>query len=79
MFAGGVGESGKAGGGAQERVKQAVDLYKAGYCAVTWCSRPATSTAFAKPRVMRALAIDQGVPAVGIVLEQRAANTLSRM
>ena len=31
VFAGGVGESGKAGGGYQERVKQAVDLYKAGY------------------------------------------------
>ena len=31
VFAGGVGESGEAGGGYQERVKQAVDLYKAGY------------------------------------------------
>ena len=34
VFAGGVGESGKAGGGAQERVKQAVDLYRAGYAPV---------------------------------------------
>ena len=31
VFAGGVGESGEAGGGDQERVKQAVDLYRAGY------------------------------------------------
>src|SRR4029077_9655377 len=31
VFAGGVGESGRAGGGAQERLKQAVDLYRAGY------------------------------------------------
>ena len=31
VFAGGVGESGKAGGGAQERLKQAIDLYRAGY------------------------------------------------
>ncbi len=30
VFAGGVGESGRAGGGYQERVKQAVDLYRAG-------------------------------------------------
>src|SRR5262249_5453431 len=30
VFAGGVGESGRAGGGAQERLKQAVDLYKDG-------------------------------------------------
>ena len=74
VFAGGVGESGKAGGGAQERLKQAVDLYKAG-AARSWCSRPATSTAFARRDVMRALAIDQGVPAAHIVLEQHAANT----
>src|SRR5262249_15153747 len=31
VFAGGVGESGQAGGGYQERVLQAVDLYRAGY------------------------------------------------
>src|SRR4051812_18778399 len=31
VLAGGVGESGQAGGGYQERVKQAIDLYHAGY------------------------------------------------
>src|SRR5262249_14830452 len=31
VFAGGVGESGRAGGGAQERLRQAIDLYQAGY------------------------------------------------
>ena len=31
VFAGGVGESGEAGGGYQERTKHAVDLYRAGF------------------------------------------------
>jgi uncharacterized SAM-binding protein YcdF (DUF218 family)/glycosyltransferase involved in cell wall biosynthesis len=74
VFAGGVGESGRAGGGAQERLKQAIDLYRGGYA-----SRLVLSSGFVysfrEAEVMRALAIDQGVPASMIVLEQRATNT----
>jgi uncharacterized SAM-binding protein YcdF (DUF218 family)/glycosyltransferase involved in cell wall biosynthesis len=74
VFAGGVGESGKAGGGHQERVKRAVDLYEAGYA-----DRLVLSSGFVysfkEAEVMRALAIDQGIPASHIVLEEHARNT----
>ena len=69
MFAGGVGESGQAGGGYQERVKQAVDLYKAGLRAALMILRPGYVFAFREAEIMRALAIDNGVPASAIVLE----------
>ena len=62
VFAGGVGESGKAGGGYQERVKQAVDLYKAGYAPVLVFSSGYVYS-FREAEVMRALAVDKGVPA----------------
>ena len=74
VFAGGVGESGEAGGGAQERLKTAVDLYHGGYApAVVFSSGFVYS--FKEAEVMRAFAIDQGVPADRIILELRAANT----
>jgi uncharacterized SAM-binding protein YcdF (DUF218 family) len=74
VFAGGVGESGRAGGGAQERIKQAVDLYKAGHARFMVLSSGYVYS-FREAEVMRALAVDQGVPASNIVLEERAANT----
>ena len=74
VFAGGVGESGRAGGGAQERLKQAIDLYRGGYARVLVLSSGYVYS-FHEAEVMRALAIDQGVPASAIVLEQRATNT----
>jgi uncharacterized SAM-binding protein YcdF (DUF218 family) len=74
VFAGGVGESGKAGGGAQERIAQAVALYKAGYAPVLILSSGYVYS-FQEAEVMRALAVDQGVPASAILLERRAANT----
>jgi uncharacterized SAM-binding protein YcdF (DUF218 family) len=74
VFAGGVGESGKAGGGAQERIKQAVDLYRAGYGPYLILSSGYVYS-FHEAEVMRALAVDQGVPASAIVLEEHAANT----
>ncbi|MEP7309736.1 MAG: ElyC/SanA/YdcF family protein [Acidobacteriota bacterium] len=74
VFAGGVGESGKAGGGHQERVKRAVDLYKAGYADVLVLSSGFVYS-FKEAEVMRALAIDQGIPAGQIVLEEHATNT----
>ncbi|MCC7418407.1 MAG: YdcF family protein [Acidobacteria bacterium] len=74
VFAGGVGESGQAGGGYQERVKRAVDLYEAG-----WAPRVIISSgfvfAFKEAEVMRGLAIEHGVPAPAILLETQAANT----
>ena len=74
VFAGGVGESGKAGGGAQERLKKAVDLYKAG-AARSLVLSSGYVYSFREGDVMRALAMDQGVPASHIVLEEHAANT----
>ena len=74
VFAGGVGESGKAGGGAQERIAQAVNLYKAGHAPVLILSSGYVYS-FQEADVMRALAIDQGVPASAILLERRATNT----
>jgi uncharacterized SAM-binding protein YcdF (DUF218 family) len=74
VFAGGVGESGKAGGGAQERLKQALDLYRAGYAKYLVLSSGYVYS-FREAETMRALAVDQGVPAGSIVLEERAMNT----
>src|SRR5262249_21804724 len=68
------GESGRAGGGAQERLKQAIDLYREGYAARLVLSSGFVYS-FREAEVMRALAIDQGVPASEVVLEQRATNT----
>jgi uncharacterized SAM-binding protein YcdF (DUF218 family) len=74
VFAGGVGESGQAGGGYQERVAQAVNLYRQGFA-----PRVVISTgfvfAFKEGDVMRSLAIANGVPESAIVLELQAANT----
>jgi uncharacterized SAM-binding protein YcdF (DUF218 family) len=74
VFAGGVGESGKAGGGAQERLKQALDLYRAGYASYLVLSSGYVYS-FREAETMRALAVDQGVPVGSIVLEERATNT----
>ena len=74
VFAGGVGESTLAGGGALERVKQAVDLYRARYAPVMIVSSGYVYT-LREAQVMRAMATDQGVPASAILLEETAANT----
>lgn len=78
VFAGGVGESGRAGGGAQERLKQAVDLYQAGYAPSLILSSGYVYS-FKEAEQMRALAIDQGVPADRIVLELQATNTFENV
>jgi uncharacterized SAM-binding protein YcdF (DUF218 family)/glycosyltransferase involved in cell wall biosynthesis len=74
VFAGGVGESGKAGGGYQERVKQAAELYRLRMAAHVIFSS-GFAFAFPEAEVMRALAVDNGVPASAIELETHAANT----
>ena len=74
VFAGGVGESGKAGEGYQERVKHAIDLYRAGHAPRIIFSSGYTFV-FHEADVMRELAVAHGVPASAIVLETTAANT----
>ena len=78
VFAGGVGESGKAGGGAQERLARAVELYRAKYAPVLILSSGYVYS-FHEADVMRAMAIDQGVPDSAIMLEQRATNTFQNV
>jgi uncharacterized SAM-binding protein YcdF (DUF218 family) len=78
VFAGGVGESGKAGGGFQERVTQAVALYKAGYASHLVFSSGYVFT-LREAEVMKAVAVDNGVPAEAIVLEEQARNTFENV
>ena len=74
VFAGGVGESGRAGGGFQERIKEAIDLYHAGYAKHLIFSSGFVS-AFKEAEVMRAVAVDNGVPPEALLLEEQASNT----
>lgn len=74
VFAGGVGESGKAGQGYEERVAYAVELYKDGYA-----SRIVLSSgyiyAIKETDLMKAWAISKGVPAEAVIIENEAGNT----
>lgn len=74
VFAGGVGESGRAGEGYEERVNYAVELYKKGIAKNIIFSSGAQSV-FPEPYVMKALAVSLGVPEGAIILEDKAANT----
>jgi len=74
VFAGGVGETGKAGGGAPERLNEAVDLYRAGYSSHLVLSSGYVYS-FKEAQGMRDLAVAQGVPSVAITIEERATNT----
>lgn len=74
VFSGGVGESGKAGQGYEERVKYAVELYKKGYANQIIFSSGYIYI-FEEPLVMKALAISLGVPEGAIILENKAKNT----
>jgi uncharacterized SAM-binding protein YcdF (DUF218 family) len=74
VFGGGVGESGQAGGGYQERVEAAVNLYRGRFApAVVFSS--GFRFVFHEAEVMKDLAVVNGVPADAITLEQTAANT----
>lgn len=73
VFAGGVGESGKAEG-YEERVQYAVELFNKGYAKYLLFSSGYTRT-FHEPMVMKALAIALGVPGEKIFLEDKARNT----
>ena len=74
VFAGGVGELGKAGGGTQERLQHAIDIYRERYAAHLVFSSGYTYS-FPEAELMRAAAIEQGVPPAAIVLEARSTNT----
>jgi uncharacterized SAM-binding protein YcdF (DUF218 family)/glycosyltransferase involved in cell wall biosynthesis len=74
VLAGGVGESGLAGEGYQERVKHAVDLYQAGY-AKRMIFSSGYVYQFRESEVMRFLAVSSGVPADAILLETQSNNT----
>ncbi len=78
VFAGGVGESGKAGGGFQERVSQAVALYKGGHAPRVIFSSGFVFT-LREAEVMKAVAVDNGIPAEAILLEEHAANTFENV
>ena len=74
VFAGGVGESGKAGGGTQERAQRAIDLYKSGYSNHLIFSSGYTYS-FPEAELMRSMAVQQDVPPAAIVLERRSRDT----
>jgi len=74
VFAGGVGESGKAGQGYEERVEYAVELYHQGY-AQRLVFSSGYAYVFKEPLVMKALAVSLGVPERAIILEEEASNT----
>ena len=74
VFGGGVGETGQAGQGYEERVDYAVELYKKGFAKNLIFSSGAQST-FPEPYVMKALAVSLDVPSDAIILEDRAAST----
>jgi uncharacterized SAM-binding protein YcdF (DUF218 family) len=73
VFAGGVGESGQAGGGYQERVKTAVDLYQHGF-APRMIFESGYVFAFREAEIMRDLARALGVPGSAIILEAHGVN-----
>ncbi|MBN1526084.1 MAG: YdcF family protein [Candidatus Omnitrophica bacterium] len=74
VLGGGVGESGKAGQGYEERVQYAVELYKKGYAGHIVFSSGYTYV-FKETLVMKALAVALGVSAKDIILDDKSANT----
>lgn len=74
VFAGGVGESGKAGQGYEERVGYAVDLYKRGF-ADRLIFSSGYKYLFEEKLLMKALATALGVPEKDIILEDKSSNT----
>lgn len=74
VFAGGVGESGKAGEGYQERVKEAVNLYREGNAGQILLVSGYTYI-FKEGKMMKSLATSEGIPNSSILLEEQAATT----
>lgn len=78
VLAGGVGESGQAGQGYEERVNQAVVLYKQGYARYLIFSS-GYMYIYKEPLMMKSLAVSLGVPDSVIFLEDEATNTLKNI
>ncbi len=78
VLAGGVGESGQAGGGYQERVKMAVELYQSGF-APRMVFESGYVFAFREAEIMRDLALSLDVPESAIILETTGANTYEQV
>lgn len=78
VFAGGVGESGQAGQGYEERVLHAIDLYKKHFAKKLIFSSGYVY-AFQETDVMKVLALSLGVPEKDIILEKRATNTFQNI
>ena len=74
VFAGGVGESGKAGEGYKERTLKAVNLYRKKYARHLIISSGYRDI-LQEAELMRGLAVELGVPRENIVLEEKAGNT----
>lgn len=74
VFAGGVGESGEAGQGYEERVKRGVELFKNGY-ANSLIFVSGFAYIYKEPYIMKSLAVSLGVPPDAILLEERGGNT----
>jgi uncharacterized SAM-binding protein YcdF (DUF218 family) len=74
VFAGGVGETGRAGQGYEERVKYAVELYKKGSADKIIFSSGSTYI-FEETMIMKAVAISLGVSENSVILEDKAKST----
>lgn len=74
VFAGGVGESGKAEQGYEERVEHAVELYSKGFAKDIIFSS-GYAFVYKEPLIMKALAVSLGVAQDAIILEDKAKNT----
>jgi uncharacterized SAM-binding protein YcdF (DUF218 family) len=74
VFAGGVGESGRAGQGSMERLGYAVNLYREGYAPYLVFSSGYTNV-YREADVMKAVAVSLGVPESRIILDEDASNT----
>lgn len=70
VLAGGIGESGEPGDAYQEKVQQAVELYRQAYAPMLIFSSGA-GYVFKEAQVMKALAVSLGVPEGAIILEER--------
>ena len=78
VLAGGIGESGVAGEAYQEKVLQAVEMYRASYSDHLIFSSGVTYV-FKEAQVMKALALDLGVPEGAIVLEERGGGNYASL
>jgi uncharacterized SAM-binding protein YcdF (DUF218 family)/glycosyltransferase involved in cell wall biosynthesis len=78
VFAGGVGESGRAGVGVEERVSKAVSLFRDGVAPRVIISSGFVFT-LREAETMKTIAVANGVPADAIILEEHAANTFENV